>query len=152
MKLLKKLFYIYLLFVASLTSCTSLNEGPFVDRKGVNSSVEGIIKAFDKGGIGIRGQSANGREIVTKYHSPKGDGYDNAATKTTRAYSRLRILGDRRPYTLQVQYVVEKRKDSGEYVVQSYDEEKAQKILKKLLDFLVTRPDREDFIDDFRPF
>jgi hypothetical protein len=135
-----------------ITSCASTHEGPGADRKGVNASVIHIIKAFDKAAVGIRGRSANGRELVSKYHSPNGDGYDYAATSAERAYSKLKILGERRPYNLQVHYIVEERNSKGIYQIKKYDEGKAQKVLKSLIDYLVTRPDREDFIDDFRPF
>jgi hypothetical protein len=129
-----------------------MKPGTYVERTSVNASVSQIIKAFDKAAIGLRGKSANGREVVSKYHTPGGDGYDNAATGSQRAFSRLIILGERRPYNLQIQYVIETKKSNGTYALQSYDQDKAQKVLKALMDYLVTRPDREDFIDDFRPF
>jgi hypothetical protein len=132
--------------------CASPPSGPYAERDTVNASVSGIIRAFDRAAVGIRGRSANGRELVSKYHSPTGDGYDYADTKAERAYSKLRILGERRPYTLQVQFIVEKRNSKGVYRLVDYDEEKAEKVLKSLIDYLVTRPEREDFIDDFRPF
>jgi hypothetical protein len=132
--------------------CSSLPSGPYAERNTVNASVVGIIKAFDRAAIGIRGRSANGRELVSKYHLPGGDGYDYAGDKPERAYSKLRILGERRPYTLQVQYVIEKRNSKGVYIVTDYDLAKAESILKDLIKYLVTRPGREDFIDDFRPF
>jgi hypothetical protein len=144
------LFLIALNFI--IMGCTSMKQGTYAERKSVNASVSNIIKAFDKVAIGLRGRSANGRELVSKYHSPGGDGYDYAATSSKRAFSRLRILGERRPYNLQIQYVIESRNSMGVYSAQSYDQEKAQKILKDLMEYLVTRPDREDFIDDFRPF
>lgn len=135
------------------SACISLQKsGPYAERPSVNASVQGIIKAFDKAAIGIRGRSPNGRELVSKYHSPTGDGYDYAATNPQRAYSKLRILGERRPYTLQLEYIIEERNASGAYRIVEYDQSKAQKVLKALMDYLVTRPDREDFIDDFRPF
>lgn len=135
-----------------LVSCISKPEGPSAERKSINASVVHIIKAFDKAAVGIRGRSANGRELVSKYHSPNGDGYDYAATSNERAYSKLKILGERRPYNLQVQYIVEERNEKGIYQIKKYDKAKAQQVLKGLIDYLVTRPDREDFIDDFRPF
>ncbi len=135
-----------------LSGCASPPSGPYAERGTVNASVVGIIKAFDRAAIGVRGRSANGRELVSKYHMPGGDGYDYAGDKPERAYSKLRIRGERRPYTLQVQYVIEKRDSRGVYKVTDYDLAKAETILKDLMKYLVTRPGREDFIDDFRPF
>jgi hypothetical protein len=139
-------------FLMVTFGCASPPSGPYAERNTVNASVSGIIRAFDRAAVGIRGRSANGRELVSKYHSATGDGYDYADTKAERAYSKLRILGERRPYTLQVQVIVEKRNSKGVYRMVDYDQEKAEKVLKGLIDYLVTRPEREDFIDDFRPF
>lgn len=139
-------------FLVASIGCASPPSGPYAERNTVNASVSGIIRAFDRAAVGIRGRSANGRELVSKYHSATGDGYDYADTKAERAYSKLRILGERRPYTLQVQVIVEKRNSKGVYRMVDYDQEKAEKVLKGLIDYLVTRPEREDFIDDFRPF
>ncbi len=136
----------------NVIGCSSLPSGPYAERDTVNASVAGILRAFDRAAVGIRGRSANGRELVSKYHSATGDGYDYADTKAERAYSKLRILGERRPYTLQVQVIIEKRNAKGTYKMVNYDLEKAEKVLKGLIDYLVTRPEREDFIDDFRPF
>lgn len=144
--------YFAVLIFAFTSACTSMNQGPSVQRKAVNASVINIVKAFDKAAVGIRGRSTNGRELVSKYHSPNGDGYDYAATSPERAYSKLKILGSRRPYDLEVQYIVEERDGKGVYQIKKYDQGKAQKVLKGVIDYLVTRPDREDFIDDFRPF
>jgi hypothetical protein len=140
------------LFLVSTIGCASPPSGPFAERQTVNASVAGIIRSFDRAAVGIRGRSANGRELVSKYHSPSGDGYDYADTKAERAYAKLKILGERRPYTLQVQYIIEKRNSKGVYKLSNYDQEKAEKVLKGVIDYLVTRPEREDFIDDFRPF
>lgn len=146
-----KSFFLMLIGVFVLSGCTTPDE-PYAERAAINAPVGTIIKSFDRAAIGIRGKSPNGRELVSKYHSPGGDGYDYAATNPERAYSKLKILGERRPYTLRIQYIVEVRNDQGVYSVKKYDQRQAKKVLKALVDDLVTRPDREDFIDDFRPF
>ena len=139
-------------FLCTTSGCGSLSSVPYAERDTVNASVVGIVKAFDRAAIGIRGKSTNGRELVSKYHLPGGDGYDYAGDKPERAYTKLRILGERRPYTLQIQYIIEKSDSKGVYNVIDYDLAKAESILKDLIKYLVTRPGREDFIDDFRPF
>ncbi|MCC6137421.1 MAG: hypothetical protein IT287_02225 [Bdellovibrionaceae bacterium] len=135
----------------TLTSCSSLS-GSYVEKKGVNTSIQGLIKAFDRSTNGLRGKSPNGRELVSRYQKPGSSSFDNAGAEKVRAYSRLRILGDRRPYTLQVQYVIEERNSAEGYTTKGYDEAAARQVLKKVLEFLVNRPDREDFIDDFKAF
>ncbi len=134
-----------------LTSCSSL-DGAFVEKQGVNSSVPGLIKAFDRATSGVRGKSGNGREIVSRYQKPGSTAPDNAINEKTRAYSRLLMLGYRRPYTIQLQYVVEERQSSGSYEIKHYDDGMARQTLKKVLDYLAHRPDREDFIDGFKAF
>jgi hypothetical protein len=112
------------------------------------------MKAFDRvtPGGGIRGKSQNGREFVSKYHPETGDIYATATTDKVRAYTKLSVLGDRRPYVLQLHYIVEERDENGTYHVVRRDQARARKILKELQTFLATRPDKDNFIDDFRPF
>ena len=126
--------------------------GSYVQRDRVNHSVEAIIKSFERATLGIRGRSPNGRELVSKYQSVKGDKYENAYKKKERAYARLAILGDRRPYTLKVQLVIEERTEYGTYEVVDEDDDAAQALLDKMVEFLVNRPDKDDFIDDYRAF
>lgn len=137
--------------ILSNSSCVSLS-GSYVEKKGVNASIQGLIKAFDRATNGLRGKSANGRELVSRYQKPGSDSFDNAGADAVRAYSRLLILGDRRPYTIQVQYVIEERNKGEGYVNRGYDDAIARQTLRKVLEFLVNRPDREDFIDDFKAF
>lgn len=145
-----------LFFVLSviLTSCQTAPKIPVAEWKNVNASVSAIIKAFDRTtpGGGVRAKSPNGREIVGKFHPPDGDPFTNAVTHKVRAYAKISILGDRRPYTVTVSYIVEENDGSGNYQATEYDLERAKKILKDVRDYLVTRPDRDNFIDDFRPF
>lgn len=134
-----------------ILGCSSTSD-KYVERKKVNYSVEAIVKAYERATTGIRGRSQNGRELISKYHSLKGDIYDNAYNKKERAYSKLSILGDRRPYVLKVYYIVEQRTEEGAYEIVDYNEESAHRILDKMVEFLVTRPDKDDFIDDYRAF
>lgn len=143
--------------ILSTAGCASIfntggMKGSFAEKKRVNASVEGIIKAFDKVTLGVRGKSANGREIVSRYMSPKADNMEAASTKKSRGYARLLILGDRRPYDLQLQFVLEEDRGGGDYEALDTDDERSHKLLKKVLDALATRPDNKDFIDDFKAF
>lgn len=149
----QKLFSLFsaLFILMSCVSCNSL-KGTYVEKKGVNTSIQGLIKAFDRASNGLRGKSANGRELVSRYQKPGSTSYDNAGADNARAYSRLIILGDRRPYTIQVQHVIEERNSNDGYVIKGYDDEVAKKTMRKILEYLVNRPDREDFIDEFKAF
>lgn len=149
---IRRLYNILFAIVFSYVCGCASSPERFVERKKVNHSVDAIIKAYERSTTGIRGRSQNGRELISKYHSLKGDVYDNAYNKKERAYSKLSILGDRRPYVLRVLYVIEERTESGSYEVVEYNEESAHRILDKMVEFLVTRPDKDDFIDDYRAF
>lgn len=145
-------FSFFLMFViGAVVSCNSLS-GSYVEKKSVNASIPGLIKAFDRASNGLRGKSANGREIVSRYQKPGTNSYDNAGMDKERAYSRLLILNDRRPYTIQLQYIIEERLSNGGYSIKGYDDVTANKVMKRMLEFLVNRPDREDFIDEFKAF
>lgn len=150
----KKLFLLPLILFVTFGCSTfsSSLSGSYVEKQGVNASIQGLIKAFDRSTNGLRGKSANGREIVSRYQKPGSKSYDNAGADQVRAYSRLRILGDRRPYDIQVQHVIEERNSNEGYVTKAYDDVMARQVLKKVLEFLVNRPDREDFIDEFKAF
>ena len=141
-----------------LAGCSTVSQsdmkGPYEEQSGFNSSVKGIIRAFQFAVPGgrVRGRSKNGRRLVSGYHPLKGNAYEDATTKQERAYVKLSIRGDRRPYTLRVQYVIQRRNAEERYNITGYDEGRAKKVLKKMRRFLVSRPDRSDFIDDFRAF
>jgi hypothetical protein len=51
-----------------------------------------------------------------------------------------------------MQFVIEQDQGGGDYQATDNDDERAHKLLKKLLDALASRPDNKDFIDDFRTF
>lgn len=150
---MRKLLFLILLLPACSTMVGG-TDGAYVDREGVNSSVKAIISAFEFGVPGgkLRGRSRNGRELVSGYHPLSGNQYDDATEKEIRAFVKLTILGDRRPYTLRVQYIVQRRSSTGEYENVKYDNGRARKVLIKMREHLASRPDKSDFIDDFRAF
>ncbi|MGE4133173.1 MAG: hypothetical protein AB7F86_16140 [Bdellovibrionales bacterium] len=105
--------------------------------------------------IGQRSVSANGRVILSKHFLPAGDQYRNAADAVQRYYAQFSILGDRRPYEVQIVVVHEKRVLRGEsftYVVDYYDMLQAKELERRFQEELTKRREDRNIIDDFRVF
>lgn len=100
-----------------------------------------------------RATSINGRELVSRYYDRKGN-TDELALKNNRERlsTHVIILGDRRPYDIQIEVVVEIRDREGKYQVVDRDEGRAEKIAKDIQNALVQSRDNRNLIDDFRPY
>src|SRR4051812_1624192 len=59
--------------------------------------------------VGYKSISSNGREIVSKLFAPTSDGFHDGEDATDRFYVQYTILGDRRPYDVEVIVIHEKR-------------------------------------------
>lgn len=102
--------------------------------------------------LGQRTVSANGREHTSNYFSVKNGEYESAVNAKTRNYAVITILGDRRPYQLEVIVVVERRTEDGEYYRSGYDEGLARVITRRIQKALHERREDRNIIDDFRVF
>lgn len=100
-----------------------------------------------------RATSENGREMVSKYYDRKGN-KDEEQLKLARERlsTHIIILGDRRPYDIQVEVVVEIRDHDGKYQVVERDESRAEKVAKEVQKALVQSRDNRNLIDDFRAY
>ncbi len=96
-------------------------------------------------------QSENQRTYYSNYHIPGNDINAAATNKEKRAQVIMTILGDRRPYRILVLYRVE-IKDGKSYSLDHYDKSRAQYYLDQLNEYLASRPEQRDMIDDFRPY
>lgn len=149
--------YFFIIFLCFFCGCSSLNEsvdGPHIRLSSLNRSVESVLKAFEFGvpGNKIRGRSKNGRVIVSTYHPYRGSAYESGLNSKIRAFVKMAILGERRPYDLKVQFIVEKRLPNDTYEIVRYDNRRARDVAKKMKEYLAARPDSSDVIDDFRAF
>lgn len=95
--------------------------------------------------------SENGREMISKYYDRKGN-TEEAKTARERLYTHVTILGDRRPYDIKVEVIVEIRDKSGSYQVVENDERRAEKVAEDIQKALVQSRDQRNIIDDFRPY
>ena len=105
---------------------------------------------------GVRTMSPNGREIQGRHFLVTRNGeFKEAGDALQRYYTHIKILGDRRPYKLEILVTHEERVLRGNqftYVVTGYDKRLAKQIENKLRAELTKRREDRNIIDDFRVF
>ena len=109
-------YSIFLWIAISLSGCNT-TKGVFVED--IRKPIAVIHKAVEYAMPGgIRKRSRNNRVFYGHYHSPGKNPKINARRKLTRAHAVVKILGDRRPYRVQVLYLIEKYKNDDYSVVE----------------------------------
>lgn len=105
---------------------------------------------------GQRAISPNGRELLSRHFVLEGSkGYKPAGDATERYFASILVLGDRRPYDVEISVTLERRVLRGQqftYVVEGYDTRLAKELEKKLRLELTKRREDLNIIDDFRVF
>jgi len=106
--------------------------------------------------VGQRAISPNGRELLSKHFILEGTrGYKAAGDATERYYAAILILGDRRPYDVEILVTLERRVLRGNqftYIVEGYDSRLAKELERKFRTELTKRREDLNIIDDFRVF
>lgn len=107
--------------------------------------------------LGRRKVSPNGREFFSNYFLPDGKKIRAAGKNAKqRFYAQVLVLGDRRPYTVEV--LVHRERWQGEQngvkVFERYatDESMAKVVVKRIQKELTKRQKGRDFIDEYRVF
>ncbi|HRO66939.1 MAG TPA: hypothetical protein PL182_05195 [Pseudobdellovibrionaceae bacterium] len=95
--------------------------------------------------------SAGGYEIDSKYHDDKGKPLDRPGDVKERYFTRVTILGDRRPYDLWVQVFAEAQGYDG-YESVGQDDLMAEDFADRLKKALHESRDKRNVIDDFKAF
>ncbi|MGZ3743447.1 MAG: hypothetical protein ACXWRE_16910 [Pseudobdellovibrionaceae bacterium] len=90
--------------------------------------------------------------MLSKYYDRKGNSEEQVKNARERLSTHVTILGDRRPYDIQIEVVVEIRDHSGVYQVVERDDTKARKIALEVQKALVQSRDNRNIIDDFKPY
>lgn len=144
---MKKLVLGLMLFL--LSSCQT-TEGIFLHE--VNASASDTRKAI----VAVIGQprntSANGRVLTSRYHDKKGTFFDEIKSTDERRYTRITIQGDRRPFEVQVEVIIDKKNIEGRYEPTLTDNAQAREMANKLKNALHQSLDKRNIIDDFRAF
>lgn len=148
----------FVLVAILLTGCAVLQRKPPSIRL---TEVEGSLSDLRSAAaaacpLGHRGVSSNGREILSKHFLVSGNGdVRPAGDALERYFASITILGDRRPYEIEVFVAHEKRVLRGDdfvYVIDYYDTLLARDISRKLEVELAKRREDRNIIDDFRVF
>lgn len=96
-------------------------------------------------------KSANNRTYFSKYHAIGTDTNVGYGKKKERGQVVISLFGDGRPYTIAILYRIEGL-DGGEFSLDRYDKDIAKKYLERINQYLASRPEDRDVIDDFRPY
>lgn len=99
-----------------------------------------------------RGVSQNGRELISQYYDRKNKRIEKMDTAKERLYTQVTVLGDRRPYDVQVEVFIEVRTEDSGFEVSERDDDRASSIAEKIRQALNLSRDTRNVIDDFRSF
>jgi hypothetical protein len=98
-----------------------------------------------------RSLSQNQRTYLSQYFGPKSDKKFDANKSKRRMYARITILGDRRPYNIAIDVIIE-QKNGSVYEEVGLDTKKAEKFSQEIEDRLHKGIENRNVIDDFRIF
>lgn len=105
---------------------------------------------------GLRSTSRNGREMYSKYFLPNGKTYSAVSNNAPdRYFATVTVLGDQRPYTVEIFVTHENRSERRgivEYVEVGHAEGLAHQLERQLRQELEKRREDRNIIDDFRVF
>jgi len=105
--------------------------------------------------IGQRSISQNGRELTSEYFVPARDGYKDGAEASNRYYVQYTVLGDRRPYDIEILVTSERRTLKGNdfvYLKHGHDDRLTAELAARLAKELSKRREDRNIIDDFRVY
>lgn len=106
---------------------------------------------------GIKSTSPNGRELYFDYHPlpsrfAKRRGQTKDGKFLERAQTKVVVLGERRPYVVEVEVRVESLQYDGTYKFVRYSPSYSKFLTYRIQKSLAKRQESRDLIDDFRPF
>lgn len=139
-----------LLFIIITPGCTSIGALEITNLNVPLNDLQRICIAVLP--IGKRFESVNGREYQSEYfHTTEGE-LKKAEGMAVRTFVQITILGDRRPYKIEVRAPVQRRVQSGQYELVKYDEGMAKVVSRRIQSALHKRRDDRNIIDEFRVF
>lgn len=146
---MKKLFSF--LFLSSTLLLSSCRTGGVIIREtplGISETRKSVVSVVGQ----PRGVSENGREVLSQYYDKKNKNIEKMDMARERYYTQVIILGDRRPYDVQVQVMIESRNEDGGFDLIDHDDDRAAVIADKIRRALNQSRDTRNVIDDFRSF
>jgi hypothetical protein len=148
-------FLALMLFAVGFLGCSSTQTASHLEYplNSIYSALDNVMK------MGIQRSSENRRELTYRPFITKQDPEVKKAGFHDRGVATVLILGDGRPYTLEVSVDIERGKIADkkiktpiEYSHDHYDKDLAKKLLGKILDLLDRRQRDNNIIDDFKAF
>ncbi|MCJ8275727.1 MAG: hypothetical protein HRT44_05300 [Bdellovibrionales bacterium] len=131
-------------------SCVSKKRG--LRTKEIRQPLRVVRKAVEYALIkSILRKSENTRIYFSKYHEPGQDLSKRPKGNLKRAQVIIGILGDKRPYIVEVAYRIESY-SNGKYRIKGYDKRQAKVYLELVEEYLASRREGVDMIDGFRPY
>ncbi len=147
----------FLLLIWTLTSQMLGCAASGVQLQNVDKSTieikRGIVKALP---VNLHSSPEDNREFISVPFVRYGKKMKPARNELQRAYARILIKGDRRPYTIEVIVPVEEATTPNSvqknFQIVGYDERIAKIILARLKAYLEQRRGDTNLVDDFRAF
>lgn len=106
--------------------------------------------------VGLAAGSSNGRELTSKYFVPGPvNTYKPGGDASQRYVAKIILLGDHRPYDVEVLVTAEHRQLSGNifrYVGYGADARLTKQLLERFQRELAKRREDRNVIDDFRVY
>jgi hypothetical protein len=115
-------------------------------------SLVDIRRAITKNIGEPRAISQNQRTFTSVYFSPKPDKKFDPHKSKQRAYAKIVVLGDRRPYDIECTVIVEERDSDGDYSEIGEDPSQSEQLAENIKKKLHQSSDELNVIDDFRAF
>lgn len=140
--------YLLVLVFLFLTSCQTggivLRETPL----GISETRKAVVSVIGE----PRRVSQNGRELYSQYYGRDGKNISDPLSVRQRLSTRVIILGDRRPYDIQVTVFIEEKTSGRKFEITGQDDGRAAQIAENLRKRLNQSRDSRNVIDDFRSF
>ncbi len=134
--------------ISFLNGCAS-KRAYLKDLNRSRNTIHLAIKYALKGNV--KKLSSNFRTYFSPYHLPGMDLNALTTNKKKRARVMISVHGNRRPYSITIAYIIEEYR-FGKYRFDYYDRKRAGKYKEKIEEYLASRPEQKDIIDDFLPY
>ena len=134
--------------IFQLSACVT--EGIY--RREVPGSASDVRKAIVSVIGDPRSTNYNGRELLSRFHDKEGNYEEPIKSAKERRFTRVSIHGDRRPFDIQVEVVIERKSIEGEFEPAATDDAQANDIADRINKALHQSLDKRNILDDFRAF
>ncbi|MDZ4660356.1 MAG: hypothetical protein SGJ18_01920 [Pseudomonadota bacterium] len=128
-------------------------EAPIIPE--ANYSLEAIGRSAYKALIKVKKVSQNRREYFSDYLTLEGKLWDPLSNDVRRVTAKVIVLGERRPYTIEIQTIVEERSANEPGYSARFKRVGKSKALIEQLAFRIQddlRKNKDQSLDDFKPF